>query len=69
MSPPFSAKSKPVRDKASNSNATEQWVKLATHRYDKVIIYPPTVCPQLEIELILFTLPKRNGNPKSRRIS
>lgn len=65
----FSTKSEPVRDKANNSNATEQWGKLATHGYGRVIIYLPTICPQLEIELILFTLPKRNRKHKNRRFS
>lgn len=61
MSPAFfSTKSKSVSYKANNSNATEPRGKLATHRYGRVIIYLFTICPQLEIELILFTLSKKN---------
>lgn len=61
MSPAFfSTKSKPVRYKENNQNATEQWGKLATYKYGRVIIYQLTVCPQLKIDLILFTLSKKN---------
>lgn len=65
----FSTESKTVSDKASNSNATEQWGKMTTCGYGRVIINLPTICPQLEIELILFTLPKKNWNSKKSRIS